>query len=193
MSPLVNRHSAVPLPPGPAESLDLFSEKNTLSQGPDIMGIMTTTATIHIVKALTPQLGEKTAIDLVEYIESAHTEKLATKTDVQELRAETKTDIQELRAETKAGLQEVRAEIQELRAETKADIQELRAEMKADIQELRAEMKADIQELRAEMKTGFLAVDNRLLSSENRLLWKLLGGTGIMLGILAALLRYLLR
>lgn len=143
------------------------------------MGMMTTAATFNMVKALTRQLGEKTAIELVEYIESARVENLATKSDIQELRAEAKSNIQELAALTKS-------DIQELRAEAKSNIQELAALTKSGIQGLRAETRAGIQELRSDMRTGFLTL-------ENRLLWKMLGGMSVMLGILAALLRYLLR
>ncbi len=141
------------------------------------MDVMTASETIKIMKALKPKLGEKAAVELIGYIESAHTDRLASKADLQELRAATKADIQELRAATKA-------DIQELRADTKADIQELRANTKADIQELRANTKADIQELRADTKAEMLAL-------ENRLTWKILGGVGLMMALATGLVRFL--
>ncbi len=46
------------------------------------MNLMTATDTIQIMKSLKPRLGERTAVELIRYIESAHTENLATKEDI---------------------------------------------------------------------------------------------------------------
>ena len=58
---------------------------------------------------------------------------LATKADIENLRAATKADIENLRATTKA-------DIENLRATTKADIENLRAATKADIAGAKAEL-----------------------------------------------------
>ena len=52
---------------------------------------------------------------------------------------------------TRADVETVKAEVQSLRSEQKAELQSVRAELKADIQSLRAEQKADIQEIRSDM------------------------------------------
>ncbi len=80
------------------------------------------------------------------------------KADIEALRQETKAGIEALRQETKAGIealrQETKAGIEALRQETKADI----ALVKADIEALRQETKAGIEALRQETKAGIAAV-----------------------------------
>src|SRR4249920_3007037 len=61
---------------------------------------------------------------------------IATKEDIESLRAATKADIDSLRVSTKA-------DIDSLRAATKADIDSLRVSTKADIDSLRVSMKGD--------------------------------------------------
>lgn len=78
-----------------------------------------------------------------EVFEEALEGTLATKTDIQVLKAELKTEIQELRTELKT-------DIQELRVELKSDIQQLRTETKTEI----AEVKSDVRLLKWMM--GFL-------------------------------------
>jgi peptidoglycan hydrolase CwlO-like protein len=53
---------------------------------------------------------------------------------------------------TKADIQEVRAEIQAMRAEVRAEIQAVRVEVRTDIQSVRAEVRADIQSVRADIQ-----------------------------------------
>ncbi len=105
------------------------------------MPIMTTVDTIKIVKALKPRLGEKAAVELVRYIESAHTENLATKEDLQAV---------------------------------KADV----LAVKADVQVLRGEMQA----LRADL-------GGQMIALENRMIWKMLGGMGLLLALFTGLFR----
>ncbi len=57
----------------------------------------------------------------------------------------TRADLEVLRAE-------IRAEMQAFRAEMRAEMQAFRAEMRADMQAFRAEMQADMQAFRAEMQ-----------------------------------------
>ncbi len=85
---------------------------------------------------------------------------LATKADIEAIKA----GIETLRQETKAGIetlrQETKADIETLRQETKAGIETLRQETKADIETIKAgietlrqETKADIETTRASIET----------------------------------------
>jgi hypothetical protein len=107
-------------------------------------------------------LGQAQAEAILLVVEQKH-EELATKEDIDQLRAATKEDIDrlytatkedidQLRAATKGGLDELRAatkgDIDELRVATKEDIDESRVATKEDIDELRAATKGDVNELR---------------------------------------------
>ena len=59
---------------------------------------------------------------------------------------------------TKADIEQIRADVETSRLETKADIESLRQETKADIESLRQETKADIESLRQETKAEIAAV-----------------------------------
>ena len=118
-----------------------------VSQGHDIVTVMTTTDTINIVKTLKPRIGEKAAVELVRYIESAHTEHLATKTDIHAVGA---------------------------------DMQELPGELKVEMQDLRA----DMQQIKADL-------NGQILALENRLVWKMLGGMGLLLALFSGLIRFM--
>ena len=89
---------------------------------------------------------------------------LATKHDIEELRAATERniaesrtatqrDIAELRAETKRDIADVRREIAELRASTEQNIEKLRVELKHDIEKLRVELKRDIADVQKSVST----------------------------------------
>jgi len=98
---------------------------------------------------------------------------LATKADVEAVRA----DIETLRLETKA-------DIETLRLETKADIETLRLETKADIETLRLETKADIDALRLETKA------NIEMAKVSQIKWTV--GTGVAVaGLVIAALKWL--
>ena len=99
----------------------------------------------------------------------------------------TKADLDRLRAETKAGLDR-------LRAETKSDLKLLRAETKAGLALLRTETKADIETLRAdttEMNMSTQVSIEALRASMTRMLWiqglalatLIISLAGIMLGL----------
>lgn len=64
---------------------------------------------------------------------------------------------------TKADIESVKAEIASLRQETKADIDSLRQETKASIASLRQEIKAEIASLRQETKADIESVKADLL------------------------------
>ncbi|HMR97526.1 MAG TPA: hypothetical protein PKE05_18485, partial [Microthrixaceae bacterium] len=101
----------------------------------------------RLYDALVATLGEQEAAILMEHLPPVGWADVATKTDLEHLRAATKADIEHLRISTKA-------EFDGLRAATKADINEL----KADFNELRGEfngLRAEFEHLRTETNSGF--------------------------------------
>ncbi|MBF0496929.1 MAG: DUF1640 domain-containing protein [Deltaproteobacteria bacterium] len=83
--------------------------------------------------------------------------------DIEILRAETKKDIEILRAETKRDIDDVRKDIEVLRAETKKDIEGVRK----DIEVLRAETKKDIATAKSEVikwAVGLIATQTVLIA-----------------------------
>lgn len=78
--------------------------------------------TLHYAQTLKEAgFSEKQAETLVKVQQKSLSEcldtTLATKADIQEIRAATKEDIQEIRTATKADIQEVRTEVQEVKME----------------------------------------------------------------------------
>ena len=101
----------------------------------------------RLYDALVATLGEQEAAILMEHLPPVGWADVATKTDLEHLRAATKADLENLRISTKA-------EFDGLRAATKADINEL----KADFNELRGEfngLRAEFEHLRTETNSGF--------------------------------------
>ena len=105
---------------------------------------------------------------------------LATKADIENLRAATKADIENLRAATKADIENLRHGIETLRQETKADIENLRAATKADIENLRH----GIETLRQETKADIAGTKAELLK------W-MFGAMAAQTGIIVAVIRLL--
>jgi F0F1-type ATP synthase membrane subunit b/b' len=113
------------------------------------------TDTLDVYTKLREGFEEKEAKTIAIAIESAFKEadkdlleKVATKKDLEALKAATKQDIANLRAE-------VREDIANLRAEVREDIANLRAEVREDIANLRAEVREEITNLRAELRGEF--------------------------------------
>jgi Protein of unknown function (DUF1640) len=104
-----------------------------------------------------------------EALSSSFTEEVATKRDIDDLRAATKREIDDLRAATKRVFDD-------FRAATKRDFDNFRAATKRDIEDLRAATKLEIAELRAEMA--------RL---HNEILKWMFGQTFVILAVVAAL------
>ena len=122
----------------------------------------------RLYDALVATLGEQEAAILMEHLPPVGWADVATKTDLDHLRAATKADIDGHRAETRAEFEQLRlttkADLEHLRAATKADIDGHRAETRADFEQLRLTTKADtdrlsenLEHLRAEMNSGFRA------------------------------------
>ena len=84
-----------------------------------------------------------TETERIARIEGAY-EHLATKADVETVKAE----IQSVRSDLTAEIQSVRSEIQSVRSDLTAEIQSLRSDLTADIQEVRTEMDVMRNELR---------------------------------------------
>ncbi|WP_457120534.1 coiled-coil domain-containing protein [Methylobacterium sp. JK268] len=112
---------------------------------------------------------------------------LATKSDMEGLRA----DLGSFRAETKAEFDSVRAatkaEFDVVRAATKAEFDAVRAATKAEIDALRAEtktdtlqLKAEVEALRKEMITGHDALRKEMITSHDALRKDMLTGHGTL-------------
>jgi chromosome segregation ATPase len=69
---------------------------------------------------------------------------VATKSDIEALRAATKSDIEALKAAT-------RSDIETLRKELKSDVEALKAATKSDMEALRKELKSDVEYLRRDV------------------------------------------
>ncbi len=101
----------------------------------------------RLYDALVATLGEQEAAILMEHLPPVGWADVATKTDLEHLRAATKADLENLRISTKA-------EFDGLRAATKADINGLRG----DFNGLRGEfngLRAEFEHLRTETNSGF--------------------------------------
>ncbi|HEX4767701.1 MAG TPA: coiled-coil domain-containing protein [Lichenihabitans sp.] len=92
---------------------------------------------------------------------------LATKADLESLRAATKTDFDGLRAATKTDLDSLRAatkaDLDSLRAATKTDLESLRAATKTDLDSLRATTKADLRETELRLEARIEAVKSDII------------------------------
>ena len=121
-------------------------------------------------------LAESQARAIVATVREAVRGGVATKGDVDELKAELKGDIGEVRAEVgelRADIGEVKGEVGVVKAELRADIGEIRgevgvvkAELKGDIAAVRgevgavkAELKGDIGEVRGAVKAELRAIE----------------------------------
>ena len=111
---------------------------------------------------LVATLREQEATILMEHLPPVGWADVATKTDLEHLRAATKADIDGHRAETRAEFEQLRlttkADIEHLRIATKADIDGLRAATKADFNGLRGDfngLRAEFEHLRTETNSGF--------------------------------------
>ncbi len=126
-------------------------------------------------------------------------EKLATKMDIAQVRAEAeankqelKRDIMDVRAEAEANKQELKRDIMDVRAEAEANKQEL----KRDIMDVRAEAEANKQELKhdiAGIKRDMLEMENRWMHQvremESRIVIRLGGMLIAAVGVIIAVLK----
>ena len=96
----------------------------------------------------------------------------ATKSDMEALRAATKDDMESLKREFKSDMESLRKEfkgdVESLKTTTKSDIEALRREFKGDMESLRKEIKGDVESLRGELKEGMGKLDGRVGGLEQR-------------------------
>ena len=116
---------------------------------------VTETERYELFKVLVEKLGAEGAQTLMEHLPPTGWSEVATKHDLDHLRALLRADLDRHRADTKA-------DIAELRTEVKADIAELRTEVKADIAKLRTDVKADTAELRTEIQATELRLESKI-------------------------------
>ena len=131
----------------------------------------------RFVKRLTESgFSEKQAETLAEEHVALLNANLATKADVESIRA---------------NIAKVEAAVEALRQETKADIEALRQETKADIEALRQETKADIETLRQGTKADIAGVEARIEAVKADLLKWMLGAMIAQGGLVVALVKLL--
>ena len=83
-----------------------------------------------------------------------------------------------------------KADVESLRADLKADIGAVRADFKGDLGAARADFKADIGAVRADFKADLVAVQTDINRRIDRLFWAVLGiGGGLLAAAVAALVR----
>ena len=119
---------------------------------------------------------EQQANTLVYFHKDSIEGTLATKKDIEQLRADTKKDIEQLRADTKKDIAEVKRDIEYV----KKDIEQLRADTKKDI----AEVKKDIEHLRVELKQDIILLKKDLTVK----LGGIMTGGVVLLGVLLSIL-----
>ena len=119
-------------------------------------------------------MPEPQAAAIVTALADADTGQLATKADLEGLRADVRTEISDVRTE----ISDVRTEVETLRADMTLKIEALRGEMTLKIEALRAEMSAKIETLRGDFKALngkvnlLLAFNTPLLFAVLALLWR---------------------
>ena len=112
---------------------------------------------LTIPRPLRDKLGEEATDAFIEVLKNVDFEgkrDLATKSDIQDVKAE----IQLIRSELKSDIQDVKAEIQLVRSELKSDIQDVKAEIQlvksvldGKIDKLRTELYGKIDNLKTEL------------------------------------------
>ncbi|HEX2040146.1 MAG TPA: hypothetical protein VHF47_10490 [Acidimicrobiales bacterium] len=122
-------------------------------------------------------MGEEHAAALTEWLPDGP---LASKADIDDLRAATKADIEGLRAATKADIEGLRADIDHLRAATKADIDHLR-----EVMDIRWEQTAT----KAEVLTGLAGLQVEMHKGFTRQTWGLVTAVSVVNGLMLGALR----
>lgn len=122
---------------------------------------MSEAARNDLYNGLSELLGPERAETLMSYLPRYDPGEVATRSDVDGIRA----DIADLRSELKGDITAVRSEL-------KTDIADLRLELKGEIAGLRSELKGDISDVRSDLTTSRseLATHGELLFSLQRTL-----------------------
>ena len=105
-------------------------------------------AEIELYEILKTKLGEKEAKTLVEYIEAKVGKELEEKKDI----LATKEDINALRAATKEDINGLKIEIEKVRTGMVIEIEKVRTGMVVEIEKVRTEMVVEIEKVRTEME-----------------------------------------
>ena len=140
----------------------------------------------RLYDALVATLGEQEAAILMEHLPPVGWADVATKTDLEHLRAATKADIDGHRAET-------RADFEQLHLTTKADtdrlsenLEHLRAEMNSGFRAAQATMDTRTETLRAEMAVGFARSDTQIATLQASMEAKFAGQLRWIIGTIIA-------
>ncbi|MBF0602549.1 MAG: DUF1640 domain-containing protein [Nitrospirae bacterium] len=138
--------------------------------------------------------AEIQAETIVEWME----DRLATKLELEHVRADLKRDIKELDAKVESVRADLKRDIESVRAELKRDIKELdakvesvRADLKRDIELIRADLKRDIQELDAKVESVRSDLKRDIKELEQRMVIKLGSLMFVAVGAMAALVKLL--
>lgn len=105
----------------------------------------------HLYQALEQTLGPDEAATLMEHLPPVGWADVATKRDLDSLRAATKRDIESLGADIESLAAATKRDIESLAAGTKRDIDSLAATTKQDIEMLGLRLGTRISDLRADM------------------------------------------
>ncbi|MBF0139749.1 MAG: hypothetical protein HQL74_05655 [Magnetococcales bacterium] len=107
-----------------------------------------------------------------------------------EVQAETIMEWMEDRLATKVEMETVRADLKRDIKELDAKIESVRADLKRDIESVRADLKRDIKDLDTKTETRFKETDSKLKEMELRMVIKMgamiLGGIGLLFGLMRA-------
>ncbi|HVW22007.1 MAG TPA: hypothetical protein VHC86_12405 [Opitutaceae bacterium] len=150
------------------------------------------TASLDLLEKSELPLSQARAIlQVLEEEMALSQENLATRADIDGVRADMAALLSATRAEMAALRSAIQADIAKLRSATQADIAELRLVLHADMGELRLSTKSEIQvfvaALRAEMLERFGRLEARFGQLEGRLTrWVftcILGQTGVLAGL----------
>ena len=127
-------------------------------------------------------IGADAANTLMEMLPPVGWADVATKYDLDQLRAATKQDLDQLRAATKHDLDQ-------LRAETKHDLDQVHSELQHGLDQLRLETQGDLGRLQAEMHVGFADVRSELHSTLRTNNLTMITANAVMVSLAVALTR----
>ncbi len=88
---------------------------------------MTTTQTLQLIKALKPKLGEKTAAELVSFIQDSRgSEDFATRSDIKGIEGSIRSDMKEMESS-------LRSDMKEMEGSLRSDMKEMEISLRKEI------------------------------------------------------------